>query len=267
MDIIFEYDDKRLILPVNPESVKVSTSSASQKVDVIGIGQVSVPQTAELSQISIKSFFWKYLFDSTILRLAEVYLPSSASSTVSSAVSKVNSLATNVLGSSLVDDSKKFKLLNEYVQWFNTWRDSKKPARWTIVVPPNEPPQCLDFYVTCERFDYEVIAGEETDYYYELELLEWRDYGAEEVETKEVNGKITANPKTPARLDTKAELAPKFMVKAKDTLWSLAKQNSAGELEGWKTLYNIAENKSIIANNLSSLSGKVLKTPTEWMNL
>lgn len=257
MDIIFEYDDKRLILPVNPESVKVRTSSASQKTDVIGVGQVSVPQTAELSQISIKSFFWKYLFDSTILRLAEAYLPSTVSTKIGS----------SVLGSALMDDSKKFKLLNEYVQWFNTWRDSKKPARWTIVVPPNEPPQCFDFYITCERFDYEIIAGEETDYYYELELLEWRNYGAEEVETKEENGKIIANPKAPARLTTKAELQPKFTTKVKDSLWSLAKQNAKGDLEGWKALYNIAENKSIIANNLSNLSGQVLKTPTEWMDL
>lgn len=262
MNIIFEYEDKRLILPVNPESVRVHTASPSQKVDVIGLGQVSVPQTAQLSTISIKSFFWKYLFDSTLLRLAEAYVPS-----VASAISAINSKVSSVVGSGLVDDSKKFKLLNEYVKWIEEWRDSKKPARWTIVVPPNEPPQCFDFYVTCENFDYEVRAGEDTDYYYEMELLEWRDYGAEEVETKEENGKIVANPKSPARLSVKAELAPKFTTKIKDSVWSIAQKHSKGGIDGWKSLYNIAENKSIIANNLGNLANQVLKTPKEWMNL
>ena len=261
MNIIFEYDDKRLILPVNPESIKVHTPSPSQKVDVIGLGQISVPQTAQLSQISIKSFFWKYLFDSTILRLAETYLPLSFE--ITSAISSLDNKISNIIGSGLIDDSKKFKLLNEYVKWFETWRDSKKPARWMIVVPPNEPPQCFDFNVTCENFDYEIVAGEETDYYYEIELLEWRDYGAEEIEVKKQNGKLIANPKNPARFTAKTQLDPKFTVKAKDTLWSISQKNSMGELEGWKTLYNVTENKSIIANNLNNLTGQILKTPIE----
>ena len=263
MNIIFEYNTKRLILPVNPESLAVNIPSPSQKIDVIGLGQVSIPQEAQLATISIQSFLWKYLFDSSMSRLVGAYVPLSEG--MSSAISTLDNKVASVLGKGFIDDSKKFKLLDEYIKWFQEWRDSKKPARFTVVSSPLETPYYFDFDVTCENIQYEIRAGEESDYYYKLELLEWKDYGAQEVETRQENGKVVATPKTPARLSTKPALEPKITAKATDSLWSIAQKNSKGELEGWKTLYNIAENKSPLANNLNNLSGITLKMPKDWL--
>ncbi len=273
MNIIFEYEQKRLILPVNPESVKVSIPSSSNTVNVIGIGQVSVPQDAGLAKVSIKSFFWKYLFDTSILRYAETYISSSSTvgSSILSGISSVDTKLKDLTGTGLIDDSKKFKLLNEYVQWFRDWQQSKKPARWTIVVPPDEPPQCFDFNVTCENFNYEIVAGEETDYYYEVELQEYRNYGAEKVDTQQDSstGKTTATKTTHNRLSsTKAQTPSTVTVNSKQNLWSVTKQygskvkNKVGD--NWKLIYSMPANKSIIANNIKDLTGQTLQIPTDW---
>lgn len=273
MNIIFEYEQKRLILPVNPEEVKVSIPSSSNKVNVLGVGQVSIPQDADLAKISIQSFFWKYLFDNSILRYAEAYINSSSTvgSSILSGISSADTKLKDLTGTGLIDDSKKFKLLNEYVQWFRTWQQSKKPARWTIVVPPDEPPQCFDFNVTCENFNYKIIAGEETDYYYEIELQEFRNYGAEKIESKTDSTGNTINTKnTHNRLSsTKSATPTSVNVTSKDNLWSVAKKygsktkNKVGD--NWKILYSMPANKSIIANNIHNLTGQKLQMPTEWL--
>ena len=166
MKIIFEYGQKRLILPVNPESLRVNIPSNAQKVNVVGLGQVSIPQGPDLATISVKSFFWKYLFDNILQRYTTDYF------------TEALSLATiRQVGSEgfMEDDSKKFTLLNEYITWFKTWQASKQHARFTVVTMPNEPKQSFDFEVVCDNFDYWVEAGQEGDYYYELNLTEWKN--------------------------------------------------------------------------------------------
>lgn len=261
MNIIFEYQGKRLILPVNPEEIEVDIPSPSKIENVIGVGQVSIPQSANLAKVSIKSFFWKYLFDNDILKTL---------GGLSSSVNNVLNSANSLVGGGLTDDSSKFKLLNEYVQWFKEWKASNKPARWTIVVPPNEPPQCFDFNVTCEDFKYKIVAGEETDYYYELELLEYREFGAKKIDTKtDENGNITAQPNNnKPRVDNKEPLQPKITAKKPlNTVWSMTQANARGDFKNWKSLYNILENKSTIASNLQNLAGQTLKMPKEWLDV
>ena len=255
MDIVFQYEEKRLVLPVNPESLQMSASSSAQKVNIIGIGQVSIPQQADLKTISIKSFFWKYLFDNTLTRYANNF-------------SRINDRLSSVdekFGTGFADDSKKFKLIIDYIKWFEDWRDSKKPARFTVVTKPNEPQQYFDMDVTCESFNYEIKAGEEEDYYYEMQLLEYRHYEAKELNAETKNNKEVVNPPQKSRFQTLKEKVKEIRVKPVDTVWSLAKMYGSGEFDDWKKLYNIGYNRNIIANNLKTLPNKVLQMPKEWL--
>ena len=281
MNIIFEYSDKKLILPVNPDRVSVKKPSQSQKVEVIGIGEVSVPQKRKLATISINSFFWEDLFNQNFLLagLGAVsgYVPSVLSNQINSGVrSGINSVKGFVNSvpksdivqatvSSIIDDSQKFKVLNEYVKWFEEWQASKKPARWTIVVPPNQPPQCFDFYVTCANFEYEVRAGEDGDYYYNLELLEWRDYGAKVLNTKtQKDGTVVYEKETSARIDTnKPETPTEITATDKDSIWSISKRYCQ---DNWRDLFNEEVNRVALSTSPQDISGAVLKIPKQYIS-
>lgn len=280
MNILFEYSDKKIVLPVNPESVKVNKPSQSQKVEVIGIGEVSVPQRRKLATVNISSFFWEDLFNQNFLLsgLGSVagYLPNSLTNQINTGIQSgintvkgaINSIPKSDIvqgiASSIIDDSQKFKVLNEYVKWFEEWQASQKPARWTIVVAPNEPPQCFDFYVTCENFNYEVRAGEDGDYYYEIELLEWRDYGAKVLTAeKQKNGTTKFVEKPKYRLETKAEVVKDVSCTEKDSIWSVSKKYCE---DNWKDLLKEGVNKTSLANSPQNLNGLILKIPKQYIS-
>jgi len=262
MKIIFEYGSnggtkKRLILPVNPESLRVNRPSSAQKVNVIGLGQVSIPQSPDLVTISIKSFFWKYLFDNILQRYTTDIFTESLS------LATIKGVGSEGL---LIDDSKKFKLLNEYVDWFNEWQESKEHARLTVVTMPNEPKQNIDFEVTCESFDWDIRAGEEGDYYYELNLLEWKNISAQELSTKtDENGNIIAEKNNGNLRTTIKEKVQEVRTKPTDTLWGIARKYGEGKYDDWQRIYEITQNKDIIANNITNLNNLTLKMPTEWL--
>jgi len=257
MKIIFEYKNKRLILPVNPESLRVNRPSSAQKVDVVGLGQVSIPKSPDLATISIKSFFWKYLFDNILKRYTiDVFTEAISLSTIRG------------IGSEgyLVDDSKKFKLLDGYVDWFKEWQDSKEHARFTVVTMPNEPKQKIDFEVTCEKFDYWIEAGQEGDYYYELDLLEWKNTSAQELTTQiDENGNTVAQKSNGNNRTTVKEKVEEIIAKPKDSLWEISRKYGEGKYDDWRKLYDLPQNKSIIANNITNLNGQTIKMPMEWL--
>jgi enamine deaminase RidA (YjgF/YER057c/UK114 family) len=281
MNIIFEYETKKLILPVNPDKVKITKPSPSQRVEVVGIGEVSVPQTRKLASISISSFFWEDMFNQSFLLsgLGSIsgFLPSSIKNSIENQAQKGLNKVKDAIGgalsksqvvqgafNSMVDDSQKFKVLNEYVKWFEDWQASGKPARWTIVVPPNEPPQCFDFNVTCENFTYEVRAGEEGDYYYELELLEWRNYGAKVLNPKEQSdGSVKFETQPKARLDVKAEIKQEITATKKDSIWSMSKRYCK---ENWQDIYNETANKVAMSASPQDISGQILKIPKQYIS-
>ena len=181
---------------------------------------------------------------------------------------RANSMSANYLND-LKDNKTDYKVyvkvLNEYINWFEEWQDSKKHARLTVVTMPNEPPQSVDLKVTCESFDYWVEAGQEGDYYYELNFLEWKNISAQELTTKtDETGNITAE-KSGGNLRTTVQEKPQeITVKPTDTIWGIARKYGKGEYNDWLALYSLAQNKEIIANNLLDLSGQTLKIPKEW---
>lgn len=62
------------------------------------------------------------------------------------------------------------KIPNEFIKFFETVQDEKKPMR-IIFKEMN-----LNMQVSIESFKYSIKAGEEKDRYYELEVLEWKNY-------------------------------------------------------------------------------------------
>lgn len=58
--VTLEYDGtNRIQFPVNPDILKQTISSESVTEKINGIGEISVPQTPSLSEMTFKSFFWK----------------------------------------------------------------------------------------------------------------------------------------------------------------------------------------------------------------
>lgn len=254
MDIIFEYEKNRIILPVNPEEIEVVKSSSAQKAKVIGIGEIAIPQEPDLATVTIKSFFWNYRFTDLISRYGTNLLRQSTTSGLRG-------------DSNMTDDSVKFTMLNQYIKWFEDWQLSKKPARWSIITSPLEPKQIYDFDVTCESFRHSIKAGEEQDYYYELQLIEHRAYGASELDTRTdaQTGKTKANQTFKQRLQGAKETLTELRVKPGETLWSITQKYGQGGYDEWKMIYNVAQNKGAIANNLRNLQGQVLQLPKEWL--
>ena len=283
MNIIFEYNHKKIVLPVNPEKLVIKKPSASNKVEIIGIGEVSVPQTRKLATLSINSFFWGELFDNTFMLAGTNkflnYLPNSLSNRVEEfakqkgkeAVAKLSQYTDKFTQNEIVqgaynsfmDDSLKFQTVHDYVVWFNEWQDSLTPARLTVVSKPNEPKQYVDMYVTCEGFDCELRAGEEADYYFELEMLEWRDYGARPLKANQnKDGSVTLQESAKERLSDKPETPSEIKTNKKDSLWSVAKTYCKNN---WKDLVKEEVNSIAISSKPSDISNLTLKIPNRYL--
>lgn len=132
--ITLNYDGyKTMKIPLNPEDLTMNIPSANETVNILGLGDVSIPKDPQLRKLTIKSVLWQDIN----------YIPSS-----------------------------------QYILWLKHWQKSKKPANLVITK--------LNYSMTviCTNFNYSVRAGEEDDIYYELELTEYKDYGA-----KIINGK------------------------------------------------------------------------------
>lgn len=94
--IRLEYRDGSMVIPINPENIKVSRASASISAEVIGLGEIAVPQSPGLAEIDIESFFWRYWFEVDTL------------------------------------NSYQYQTAKEYADWFKIWQRSKLPAQWTV---------------------------------------------------------------------------------------------------------------------------------------
>jgi len=181
----FEYKGNRLVLPLNPDHVKVTRTSPAQKAEVIGIGEVSTPQETKLATIEISSFFWSDRGDQTA---------------------------------------------KQYADWFKTWQRSKAPARWVVEASGTTAAKLLGpLWVTCEAFDYDIRAGEESDVYYDLKLLEYRPHGARTVAFEIAPAPSGGGQQTlvemvapPPRVNTKPATPNPVKTKKGDTLTSLA---------------------------------------------
>ncbi len=159
-----------------------------------------------------------------------------------------------------------------YVAWLEQWQKSKKPAKF-IVTRLN-----YSMYVTCERFYHEKRAGEEDDVYYELDLKEYRPYGAKRVSVKEsktlfdrflslnLAPPILIDIPRPSRTSTMKTNVNPYITKQGETIASISRK-VFGTSSKWQVLYNA--NQAVLADYIGDgkeiPSGTRLTIPLEYL--
>lgn len=167
-----------------------------------------------------------------------------------------------------------------YVLWLNKWQESKKPAR-LVVTGLNRTMEC-----TCESFKHWVNAGEENDIYFELQVKEYKPYGAKRLgEVKNLNllqkvkrlvNSVVDNvplvlfeiPRPQRSTVHKLLVKDPYKVKAKETLITITKK-IRGSTSEWKKLYNKNKDKlgNIMDGDGTIEPGTLLKLPDGWAGL
>lgn len=162
-----------------------------------------------------------------------------------------------------------------YVAWLERWQKSKKPAN-LIVTRLN-----YSMQITCESFKHWINAGEEKDIYFELQLQEYKPYGAKKLnvvtnksvlqslqEAKELlTSPVLVEIPRPSRSSTKkSEITNPYTTVAGDTLFKICKKIT-GSTDEWELLYN--ENTEtlgdILAQSSKIPSGTKLTLPSKWV--
>ena len=91
--ISLEYKGSRMVIPLNPENLKLSRASPGYKSEVIGIGEVSLPTEPKLAVMDVVSFFW---------------------------------------GQQLAAGHHAYRTAKEYADWLELWQEMKTPARFVV---------------------------------------------------------------------------------------------------------------------------------------
>ncbi|MBM6887865.1 hypothetical protein [Pseudoflavonifractor phocaeensis] len=141
--LFFTRDNTVIRLPVNPEKLPVARGNENDDYNVLGLGPIMVPRLPSLRVVTISSFF-----------------PGRVSP--------------------LVLTPNKFQPPEFYIQFFEAAMKEKAPILYTPAryYENGEPFMTGDagFEVLVTRFDTEERGGETGDFYYDLELTEYKDY-------------------------------------------------------------------------------------------
>lgn len=136
--VFFQYGNTVIRLPTNPEKIEKTSTLASEKYAVFGVGQIAVPTYLELAEYSLE----------------DVEFPHTASH--------------------YVETSGSFEGPDYYENLFNTWRENKYPVRF---IARNGITKDINTLVLIEECNVSEIAGEEGDKYFDFKLLEYREFG------------------------------------------------------------------------------------------
>lgn len=165
-----------------------------------------------------------------------------------------------------------------YVGWLERWQRSKRPA--TLVVTRLN----YSMQVTCENFRHWINAGEEGDTYFELQMKEYRPYGARKLNaknqkiydiistTKDVMSKLpgffsVSIPRPIRNNSKKEEIKNPYITKENETILTITKKIT-GSTDDWKLLYdnNIEILGDLIAEGSEIKVGTSLVLPKEWVD-
>lgn len=162
--LFFTRDGTVIRLPVNPEELPVEKDNDNGEYNVLGIGPIMAPRIPKLKVVTISSFFPG--------RVAPWVLTSGG-----------------------------FQPPEFYIQFFQSAMDDRVPILYTPTryYEDGTPFMTQDtgFQVLVTKFTYTEKGGETGDFYYDLELTEYRDYSPQ---TMQIQTAATAD--TPATATT-----------------------------------------------------------------
>lgn len=164
--LFFTRDGTVIRLPVNPDKLPVEKSNDNDEYNVLGIGQIMVPRIPKLRVVTISKFFPGKSFPGVLT-------------------------------------SGGFQPPEFYIDFFQSAMDDKAPILYTPVryYEDGTPFMTGDtgFQVLVTAFTYEERGGETGDFYYDLELTEYRDYSPQTMTvqteaTSTTPATVTADP-------------------------------------------------------------------------
>lgn len=165
--LFFTRDGTVIRLPVNPEQLPVEKDNANDDYNVLGIGPIMVPRTPKQRVVTISSFFPGRVFPGVLT-------------------------------------SNGFQPPEFYINFFNSAMDEKAVILYTPVryYENGEPFMQSDtgFQVLVTSFTYTEKGGETGDFYYDLELTEYRDYSPQTMQIQ-----TAATSTTPAVVSTESQ--------------------------------------------------------------
>lgn len=184
--IFFDYGNRTLRLPVNPEQMETSTVQANEKYEILKLGQIVVPTNMELTE---------YSFEAEFPRKSQYY----------------------------TETSEDFRDGDYYLRKFKLWRELFVPIRF---IASNGVGDDINSLALIEDLTIIEKAGEEGDKYISFKLLEYREFGKKSVivktskassEPKNTKKKVVAekvNPKSTGY----------HVVQSGNNLWTIAKK-------------------------------------------
>lgn len=140
----FDSADQAFFLPVNPDKLPTVTETSNTDYNVLGIGPIMVPRIPELKKITISSYFPGRIDNLTLT-------------------------ADNFREPEFYIDFFDSAMLNKEIISYVPIRIYENNVQYMI-----QDNTSMDYLVT--NFQYEERGGETGDFYYDLELTEYKNY-------------------------------------------------------------------------------------------
>ena len=161
LGIFFSRGGTVVRMPVNPEKLTVALVASNSEYNVLGTGPIMIPRIPNLRKVTISQFFPGREFPGVL-------------------------------------NSGSFQAPSYYIDFFKSAMDDKAVLTYLPVryyedgTPYMEDDAGFDVLVT--GFSYEERGGETGDFYYDLELTEYRDYSPQMVTISPQQQTATAEP-------------------------------------------------------------------------
>lgn len=207
--IFFDKDNITYRLPVNPEELEVTSTQATEKYNILKLGEVIVPTHNELKTYTFETEF-----------------PHNASHYVTS--------------------TKDFKGPDFWINLFETWRDKKVPVRFLAT---NQITKDINTLVLIESYTINERAGEEGDKYISFSLVEYKEFSKKVAKITVVKDTTKATPAPAPSPAPATPQKKTHTIVSGDTLWAIAKKyygNGALYNKIYEANKNIIKNPNLI---------------------
>lgn len=202
--IFFDYDNRTIRLPTNPEEIETSSTLAIEKYEILKLGQIAIPTHMEL-----KTYSFECEFPHSPIHYVET--------------------------------AGGFRDADFYLKLFTEWRGKLVPVRF---IATNGIGDDINTLVLIEEITAVEKAGEEGDKYVNLKLIEYKKFGKKFTITEIVGqaNTTTTVKKAVNKEVTSPKSNGFYTVVSGDTLWAIAKK-FYGNGSQYTKIYNANKDK------------------------